>query len=65
MKYSSNSTVVEHLSHHPKVEGLISAAITGTRREKMVTGDSLNIKYSSNSTVVGHLPHSPKVEGLI
>ncbi len=37
MKYSSNITVVGHLPHHPKVEGLISAVIAGTRRENMVT----------------------------
>jgi hypothetical protein len=28
------STVVEHLPHHPKVEGLNPAAAAGTKREE-------------------------------
>ncbi len=31
---SGGSTVVEHSSHHPKVEGSSLASTTGTKREK-------------------------------
>ncbi len=30
-----DSTVVEHLPHHPEIEGLSTAATALTRREKM------------------------------
>ncbi len=33
-KASRGSTVIEHSSHHPKVEGSSQAATSGTGREK-------------------------------
>jgi hypothetical protein len=40
---NGDSTVVEHLPHHPKVEGLIPATAIGTGRQKMAKS---HIKYT-------------------
>ncbi len=51
---SGESTVVEHLPHHPKVEGLIPAPATGSEREKMAK-HTLDLPLPSyGSTMVEH-----------
>ncbi len=50
-----SSTVVEHLPHHPKVEGLNPPPAIAIMGENMANG---------SSTVAEHLPPHPKVEGL-
>ncbi len=55
------STVVEKLTHNPRVKG--SNPATGTRRWKKVT-KSLPPWLHPSSTVVEHLTHNPKIEGF-
>jgi hypothetical protein len=58
---SASSTVVK--PHHPKVEGLSPASVTGTEREKMSGKKFYNMTSDSNK-MVENLPNHPKVEGF-
>jgi hypothetical protein len=59
--WTTASTGVKHLPHHPKVKCLNPAVAAGTRREKNVF-KVFFILDSNGSTGVEHLPCHPKVE---
>ncbi len=59
---SSESTVVEHLPHHPKVNGLSQAVAAGTGKEERGRRATLtSLMVSSESALVEHLPNHPKL----
>jgi hypothetical protein len=54
--------MIEHLSHHPKVKGLIPDAQLSPAERNC---QKVKIIISSRNTMVEHLSHHPKVKGLI
>ncbi len=58
---NSSSTLVEHLPHYPKVNGLsLTTIATGTGREN---GKVYGHRGSSGNAVVEYSPHYPRVKG--
>jgi hypothetical protein len=57
---SSESAMVEHLPHHPKVKDLSQATAVSTGKEEGGRRETLtSLMVSSESAMVEHLPHHP------